>query len=217
MKVQNLNGQNANYSSNKNIGFKGQNMHPINIIERSMRTLESGTQNPRTLRSRLRELFELAEGGMSHFSKPASFNFMFSKEKGILTKKLKSGNPVKQFEVIARIFELRGSLNDPTVVTAYLEKKVVPFVRDTQNKKLAEQILELTTKPISDRSATSIEERIRLINELGSKANIKELESYTGKQLGISDTVKEECGSWMPRINANAQSAIAKLKIASNF
>lgn len=100
-----------------------------------------------------------------------------------IVKDLKSKDLDKQKASIKKLFELRAEGNElgSHAVDSFIWKKVVPFVKKSQNKELMDHVLNVSKKNIH--SIKDLLERIKILEQLGhSKTHWSEARGYLSEE-----------------------------------
>lgn len=103
-------------------------------------------------------------------------------------------------------------------ISDYIDGTLVPHIVKTEDYESAKYILSITDRRPDERTSDSIKKRIGLLKELGSEANIHELETYTrnSDRTGLPDNLKTNEGLALD-IEMEANAALVKLRTSPNF
>lgn len=148
--------------------------------------LASGNDQPLILKT-IRQLFNVIS---KEKVVPNPKNALISgREINIFATNLKSKDANVQTLALKKIFKAYASSKSDDVISKFVWDEMVPYVKAENDKKFTNLVLKIH-KQIIPQTDVSIIDRIKLIEAIGNKSHIKELESYTGKQPGISNAVK---------------------------
>lgn len=132
----------------------------------------------------------------------------------------KNTSPQMKKEIIDQLFalktegeEFRGS----DLFKNYIFDELVPHIAETKDTEAAEHILTITDRHPTQRTIESVTERIKFIEQLGSKDHIEELKQYTGWPYGFPDYSDIVRKYDLQDIANSAKEAIKKLETNPNF
>jgi len=221
MQIRIVNNQiNNPYSQKKQPSFQAKTTNPVEIIKKMYAAIDDEKmQDPKKLKAIMKEGLELITEN-SPLAKRGRFEFAFNAQKNALSEKLNSNDLEMQKIVINRVFDLKelsDSVNS-NKVNEYIEKTIAPFIKETKNKELASYVLSKTFEKVPNRSVSSINLRIKLLNKIGSERNIYELQTYSDNS-GIPKEIRENSlyQGDLKKIEKAAQKTIEKLSTYPPF
>lgn len=186
MKVGIINSQsNVSSSQKTQISFKQRQIPNIQELSVSQTRL----QTPKILKS-LRQIIKIINKNKKPVIPKAPVKPI--EELKSLSVGLKSNDINAQTLALTKLFKMYAkSESDNNLISKFVWNEMVPYVKAEDDKKLINLVLKIHKKIIPP-SDSSIIDRIKLIEAIGNKSHINELESYTGKQPGIPNSVKND-------------------------
>lgn len=147
----------------------------------------SGNTQPPILTT-LRQIINVLNRGKV-VQKPRN-NVVSTQEIKNLAANLKSKDANIQSLALKKIFKsYAASKSENDAISKFVWNEMLPYVKEQDDAKLTNLVLKVHKK-VTPQSDLSIIDRIKIIQTIGNKSHIAELESYTGKQSGISNSVK---------------------------
>lgn len=221
MKILSISNINNQTSTSKAPSFQMKTFRPEDIpghkhfdLQRKItlklnRLIESGSTDAGKLRKALRDSLLIINRG--DWASKILKEHDFIKRKPTLTKLLRSGNIEKQMDVVNEIFKAKSDRMNTDIYNKYLFNTIIPHIQKTDNTTLGDYILSITVT--KDHCASSLLERVSLLNELGhNEDHVIELESYIGEKTGVDAEVKKVCPDYVEMAEKISKEAIAKIK-----
>lgn len=221
MKILSISNINNQTSTSKAPSFQMKTFRPDNIpsyklfdlyrkkILKINRLIESGNINVGKLQEALRDSLLIINRG--DWASKILKEHDFIKRKPTLTKWLRSNDIEKQMDVVNEIFKAKSDRMNTDIYNKYLFNTIIPHIQKTENITLGDYILGITKE--KDHCASSLLERVSLLNELGhNEDHVIELESYIGEKTGVDAEVKKVCPDYVEMAEKISKEAIVKIK-----